>query len=540
MATTTASGTDPLAAGRAALERAAWDEARAIFDAAVADGGSAPAWEGLGQAAWWQGDEEATFTARERAFRLYRAAGEVRRAAWMAMWIASDYFDFRGDDAVAAAWLRRGRELLEGQEPSTELGFIALLECDLLFQAKGDPEAARDGAAEALELARRMGDADVEVVALAMLGSTLVASGAVEEGLERLAECVSLAVAEDFDEAASPGWAYCHTVAACAGVGDFGRAEQWCDVLHSWCSTWRARQFFGICRTAYGEVLAARGDWQAAEEELRSAMDDLEETRPALAGPAAVRLGHLRLRQGKDDEARALFEGALPLPQALIAIGELDLAEGDATAATEAAERVLRNLPGGGVLNRFPALELLARAHAAGDDHERAREVAADVARDAQRLATPYMRGRAARVQADVLMAADDHEAARRAAEDAVDLFAASSAPYECGHARLLRARALEALGRGEQAEAEARAARETLALLGARQEPEDGRRAELTVREVEILRLVADGLSDAEVAARLFLSPHTVHRHVANIRTKLRAPSRAAAVAHATRLGLL
>ncbi len=59
-------------------------------------------------------------------------------------------------------------------------------------------------------------------------------------------------------------------------------------------------------------------------------------------------------------------------------------------------------------------------------------------------------------------------------------------------------------------------------------------------MREVEILRLVADGLSDAEIAARLFLSPHTVHRHVANIRTKLRAPSRAAAVAHATRLGLL
>ena len=380
MATSTVSGTDPLAAGRAALERADWDEARTIFEKATADGGSAEAWEGLGQAAWWQGDEETTFTARERAFRLYRAAGDVRRAAWAAMWIASDYFDFRGDDAVAAAWLRRGRELLEGQEPSRELGFIALLECDLLFQAKRDPEAARDGAVEALELARRMGDADVEVVALAMLGSTMIASGAVEEGLERLAECVSLAVAEEFDEAASPGWAYCHTVAACAEVGDFGRAEQWCDVLHSWCSTWRARQFFGICRTAYGEVLAARGDWQAAEEELRSAMDDLEETRPALAGPAAVRLGHLRLRQGKDDEARALFEGALPLPQALIAIGELDLAGGDATAATEAAERVLRNLPGGGVLNRFPALELLARAHAAGGDHERARELADEVA----------------------------------------------------------------------------------------------------------------------------------------------------------------
>jgi ATP/maltotriose-dependent transcriptional regulator MalT len=540
MATTTVSGTDPLAAGRAALERAAWDEARAIFEAATADGGAAEAWEGLGQAAWWQGDEKATFTARERAFRLYREAGDVQRAAWVAMWIASDHFDFRGDDAVAAAWLRRGRELLKGQEPGAALGFIVLLECDLAFQAKRDPETARAGAAEALDLARRIGDADVEVVALAMLGSTLIACGEVEQGLERLAECVSLAVAEDFYEAASPAWAYCHTVAACAGVGDFGRAEQWCGVFHSWCTTWRAREAFGICRTAYGEVLAARGDWRAAEEELRSAIDDLEATRPALAAPAAVRLGHLRLRQGKEGEARALFERALPLPQALIASGELDLAAGDATAAAEAAERVLRNLPNGGVLDRFPALELLARACAAGGDHKRAQELAAELERDAERLATSYMRGRAARVQADVLIAAGDHDAARRAAEDAVDLFASSSAPYECAHARLRLASALEALGRGDQAAAEGRAARETLGLLGARQEPEDDVRAELTVREVEILRLVADGLSDADIAARLFLSPHTVHRHVANIRTKLRAPSRAAAVAHATRLGLL
>jgi pimeloyl-ACP methyl ester carboxylesterase/DNA-binding CsgD family transcriptional regulator len=62
----------------------------------------------------------------------------------------------------------------------------------------------------------------------------------------------------------------------------------------------------------------------------------------------------------------------------------------------------------------------------------------------------------------------------------------------------------------------------------------------ELTARELEVLRLVAAGLSDAEIAERLVLSPHTVHRHVANIRTKLRLPSRAAAAAHAARSGLL
>jgi len=61
-----------------------------------------------------------------------------------------------------------------------------------------------------------------------------------------------------------------------------------------------------------------------------------------------------------------------------------------------------------------------------------------------------------------------------------------------------------------------------------------------LSERELEVLRLVAEGMSNEEIADRLALSPHTVHRHVANVRTKLRLPSRAAAVAYASRAGLL
>ena len=94
-------------------------------------------------------------------------------------------------------------------------------------------------------------------------------------------------------------------------------------------------------------------------------------------------------------------------------------------------------------------------------------------------------------------------------------------------------------------------AARDAFAALGAVRElaaaeallaPEAaaGGLGELSAREVEVLRLVAQGLGDAEIAERLVLSPHTVHRHVANVRTKLRLPSRTAAVAYAARAGLL
>ena len=80
-------------------------------------------------------------------------------------------------------------------------------------------------------------------------------------------------------------------------------------------------------------------------------------------------------------------------------------------------------------------------------------------------------------------------------------------------------------------------------AQLRARRREARGERVELpglSDRELEVLRLVAAGLNDTEIAERLVLSPHTVHRHVANVRTKLRQPSRAAAVAQAGRLGLI
>jgi DNA-binding CsgD family transcriptional regulator len=63
---------------------------------------------------------------------------------------------------------------------------------------------------------------------------------------------------------------------------------------------------------------------------------------------------------------------------------------------------------------------------------------------------------------------------------------------------------------------------------------------ATLTQREMEVLRLVAKGLSEREVAEKLFISPHTAHRHLSNIRLKLNATTQAAAVAHAARIGLI
>jgi ATP/maltotriose-dependent transcriptional regulator MalT len=531
---------DPLAMGRAALAQAAWPRARVHFAEAAATGDAAEAWEGLSWAAWWQGDQDMTLSARERAYRAYRGIGDVCGAARMAMWLGSDHLKFRGDDALALAWVACARALVSGYEPCTETGFVRVFEADMALLAKGDPASAERLAREALDLARGIADVGVEVVALAVLGSALVASGSAEEGLSRLDEAAALAVGEEFAETIAPGWALCHTVSSCVEVGDFGRAAQWCRALHSWSAIWHARLFFGVCRTAYGQVLAAGGDWPNAEQELRSAMADLRATRPGLVAPTAVRLGLLRARQGELAEARRLFEAALPLPAAIAALGELDLAGGDAAAAADAADRALRGMGDASVLDRLPALELLARARAAGGDSAGAAAAADPVECRAARLATPYMRGRGRLVRAEVLLAGGDHDGARRAAEDAADLFGACSAPYEAAQARMLLSEALAALGRRERAEVEARGARKAFALLGTRRSGRPAASEELSPREVDILRLVAGGLGDAQIAERLFLSVHTVHRHVANIRIKLDVSSRAAAVGHATHHGML
>jgi DNA-binding NarL/FixJ family response regulator len=107
----------------------------------------------------------------------------------------------------------------------------------------------------------------------------------------------------------------------------------------------------------------------------------------------------------------------------------------------------------------------------------------------------------------------------------------------------------LLALGRAEDAEHEAAAARERLAAIGAAGEAARARAilaaagphaaAPVTPREREVLRLLADGLTNRQIAGRLVVSEHTVHRHVANILRKLGLPSRTAAAAWALRAGI-
>jgi ATP/maltotriose-dependent transcriptional regulator MalT len=541
--------TPRIADGTAALARGDWEDARAAFSAAVAEHASGAGWEGLGWAAWWLSDEALTLRAREAAYRAYRAEGDDAAAGRVAAWLSTDFREFRGEDAVARGWLVRAHRLLDPLPESPDHGWLALNEGSFALNVDLDPGAAARHARFAARLGREHGVADLEAVGLALDGIAEVIGGRVAEGMRLLDEASAIAAAEELRFPLSQGWALCYLIAACDGVGDFPRATQWCMVMRDVAERWGARQLIGVCRSTYGRVLATSGDWVRAEGELVAAVADLEAARPGQASGGLARLAELRARQGRVEEARALYERAGP--SGVLGLGELALYDGRAADAADAAERVLRRLPAADVLGRVPALELLVRARAERGELDAARSAYEELERASALLGTPYLLGRVRLVAGALAFAAGDHEEARRASEDAIDRLTDASAPYDAAVARLWLARALLGLGRADSAAAAAGAARDAFGALGAVREHGAAEAllaapaapaglGELSPREVEVLRLVAQGLGDAEIAERLVLSPHTVHRHVANVRTKLRLPSRTAAVAYAARAGLL
>ena len=542
---------DCATSGHEALARGAWADARECFEAALQTEASGEAWEGLGWAGYWLHDAELTLRAREHAYQAYRGDGDVRGAGRVAAWLAADFHEFRGDDAVASGWIERSHRLLDDVPVGAEHGWLAVIEGSFELGVAGDLDKVTSAARRAARIGRDCGVPDLEAIGLSLEGLAMVGQARVRDGLRRLDEASAIATGEELQLPISLGWALCYVIAACEGLGDFPRATQWCKVMRASSERWGARHSRGVCRSAYGTVLACCGDWEAAESELTGALSDLEAARPGMAGGGLVRLAELRARQGRIDEARALFERAGSHRLAVLGLGRLAIEGGDAPAAADAAERVLRRLSAGNVLDRIPALELLVRARIDLGELDPAAVACAELGHAAEVIGMPYLDGRAQLVRAELLMARGGHDEARCAFEDALDRFAEVAAPYDAALARLGLARALALLGRTEAAAAEAAAARDEFAALGAAREVARAGRplrdrdtrtpeSDLTPRELEVLRLVAQGLNDDEIAARLVLSPHTVHRHVANVRTKLGLRSRAAAVAYAARIGLI
>ena len=547
-----------LEAGQAALARGAWEEARYAFDSVLLGGESPEALEGLGLAAWWLDLADVVFSSRERAYRLYRQRGDLAAAARIAVWIGWDYSAFRGEQAVANGWIQRAHQLLDGLADRPEHAWLAVREGVFALLEDADPERARALAADAIRIGRATGAVDYEMIGRALHGFVRVVAGEVAEGMRELDGVNAAVLAGEIADPIAIGLSCCYLVNACERVRDGDRAVQWCDRLKGFCSTWGLRPLLAVCRTQYASVCLWRGAWSEAEQELTAATEELAASRPAMTGEGNARLGHLRRLQGRLDEAAALFDLAGHHPIASLGRAALAIDRGDPGRAQDLAERHLRQLSPSNQTERAPALELLVRASTETGALDRARNALAELEGIAAQMDTAPLRASASLAAGWLAAAEGQTDAARRHFEDAVDWFQRSGAPYETARTRIELARVLGELGQPAAARDELRRAMTVLAGMSATHDLSRAQRLEgqlsqsprehagraraggLSRRELEVVRLIAAGLGNQAIADRLGISEHTVHRHVANILTRLDVPARSAAVARAAQLSLL
>jgi ATP/maltotriose-dependent transcriptional regulator MalT len=543
---------DLLASAGAALGRRAWADARELYERALALGESAEALEGLAVASWWLDDVDAAIAARERAYVMRRERAETIEAARVAGFLAWDYGAMRGANAVANGWLQRARRLVEDLEPSAEQAWLPLIEAS--FHLDTDARAVLRLSRQAAEHARAHGALDIEMTARTLQGLALVSLGHVDEGTRLLDEGTAAATAGELYDPIAIGSCCCNMIIACERSRDFDRAGQWCRQLAAFCERTGHRPLLALCRAHHGTVLMVRGEWAEAEEQLAWAADALTILRPPLAGYARARLAQLRRRQGRLREARALLDRSGTHVLSPLVNAELALDEDDPPAALGHAERYLRGLGSEQPIESAAALELLVPIRVRLGELSAAREAHAQLAAIAGSVRTDQLRAAERSAAGRIALAERDLDLARRAFEDAIDLHVRSVTPFEAAQARLELACTLLAQDRAAAGQEQALAARATFEQLGAARAVRQAdklvarlgghsaaaKRAGMTRREVQVLSLVAEGLSNRQVAERLVVSEHTVHRHLANIYARLGVSSRAAAVALASERDLL
>ncbi len=521
-----------------------WSTEQAEHEAAIAAGSGGDAYQGLAIALFWQGDVESAIRAMQRAYVGFRRQADHGRAAWAALWLGGQYLRHQGNPAVAAGWMARSERLISRAEPSAEMGRVVLMRA----LATGDPAEVERAAGRAMELAREFGDSDYEALALAYSGLAMLSLGRLKEGIARLDEAMASTTAGEVRAPEAIGQIYCALLAGCERTVDFQRAEQWRQVAQPFLEAYDQFGVTGTCRATYAGVLAATGNWKQAEHELLEALRIFDSSARGMRVDAAVRLADLRVRQGRLDDAARLLEGNEAHPDAQQPLSELELARGRPGVAAALLERRVNQL-GVGNLQVGPMLLQLAEARLAAGDPGAARNAAVSLASLAASGGGDYLQGLAKLASGLVTRAIGGDPVADL--EAALASLERAHMTWEGGRARLALAQAI-ARSNPELATREARLAMEAFQALGASPGVDRARSllrelgvrtaggaalaAGLSRREQEVARLVGLGLSNDQIAARLFLSPRTVEHHVTSILRKLPASGRAQIAAYAVR----
>ncbi len=542
---------DALAAGREAYEARAWGQAYAQLSAA-------DALEPLGfddlalvaQAAELIGRHEDTDVFAERAHHEGLRVGNLPGAARAAFWLGFGLMG-RGEYARGGGWLARAARLIdEGQLDCVEAGYVLLPRA---LQGLDDGHAAESLATfeEAARIAKRFGDRDLATLGRLGQGQAHIELGEIDQGVALLDEAM-VAVTADEVSPTVVGIVYCATIEVCHRIFDLRRAQEWTAALTRWLDSQPELQpFRGRCLLYQAELMQFHGAWQDAAVQTQIAYERLSQPPPEPAVAEAIyQQGDLHRLRGEFDAAdkayrKANQQGRQPEPGR----ARLRLAQGEPGAALAMIRRAIDETQDR--LGRAHLLEAGVEIALAAGDGSAGHAASAELSEMAGSSRAPLLRAMSTRAEGAVALADGDAAAAVATLRRAWSQWRDLEAPYEAARVRVLLGQACRALGDEDTASMEFETARQVFLELGAAPDVERvdamsqprvasaGGRGGLTAREVEVLQLVAAGMTNRAIAERLVISEKTVARHVSNIFTKLDLSSRSAATAYAYEHGL-
>jgi DNA-binding CsgD family transcriptional regulator len=452
---------------------------------------------------------------------------------------------YLGNTAAARGWLSRAARIIENEVPELRgelLGATAYV--------TDDPVASEALARQAAEIGRANGNSDLELMAMHAVGQALVQQGRTEEGMALLDEAMAGVIGGEYGDPLTAAQMSCMTMVVCGSCFDLERATQWVQSLQGFIERYGCPFLYAECRTYYGRVLFENGDWDAAETLLIDAISMSQGVFQAPHAFAAGTLAELRLAQGRVEDAARVLRGVEGRSEAAAAVASVRLQQGEpAAAAAVLRRRLAATSPNR--LDVAAVIELLGEAEIALSESSAAVERGRALIALGTASHCDLIVAHGERLLGHAL-AASDVPAACAHLETALAAFVHAGIPYRTAQTRLMLAQVIgpgdrevagaearaaflvfERLGAGRDADAAAALMRD-LGIRAARTGPRNLGR--LTGREQEVLALLGEGLSNPEIAGRLFLSRKTVEHHVARILSKLGLRGRAEAAALAAR----
>ena len=496
--------------------------------------------ERLATAAYLTGHDTESTDAWTRAHRAWLARGDPARAVRCGFWLGFGLIQ-RGDMSQGGGWLARISTLAEEHQlDSVERGYLLVPQA-LRVMAAGDPATALEVFGDVALEARRFGDADLAALGCIGRGEALLRLGRADEGMHLFDEAMVSVTAGETSSVIS-GVVYCAVIDACHKAFDLGRAREWTVALDRWCEDQPGLvPYRGQCLVHRAQILQLGGEWSAAVAEAERARVRLSEPPHPAIGMAHYQLGELHrlrgdLQAAEDAYLLAHRHGRNPEP----GLALLRLAEGRPDRAAAAIEASLGEAPD--QLARAQLLPARVEIMLAASRTDAAEESVEELAGVAEATGGRALIALAAQGRGAVLVARGEPERALQPLREALRAWQEMGAPYETAQVRVLLVAVCRAIEDHEGADLECSAARQVFEEIGAA--PALSRLDELagtgqtplpiTRRELEVLRLVAAGRTNQQVAEHLVISTKTVERHLSNLFTKLGVSNRAAATAWA------